>query len=633
MLLTNRTGVKNTRDLLRAFGGLNETYGCTEAEYSGGMNFSARDFPALSTRLPRRRLQELAGLNGMYHLNGLLTVCGQDLVYTPDEAPAQPVTVKNAVADSHKTMVGIGTKILIFPDKVAFDTADGSAAPLGAAWEAGSLSVSFAPCDASGNTYEVKDKGTKEPEHPQDGQLFLKLNEPDKPYSAENTLEVYSEASGNWTVIPLDYCLVTAEGIGAEFRVWDTVTLTGTGAEQAGQWAGLDGDRIVYGVTETTLRLRADPGGEHFYGRLVHNGSSVVWVSMDGTQREEYFPAEGVKAERRVPDLEYLTECDNRVWGCSSSENVIYACKLGDPTNWFSYRGIAADSYAVTVGSDGPFTGAATCMGYALFFKENTLHKLCGTKPSDFQLTSLRCRGVAKNAARSLCVLNETLYYLSPDGVMAWDGSIPTKVSAVLDASRLANVQSAVGGALDGRYYLHISRTAGTQGQTRLLVYDTERGLWHEEDVCSCDMASTGGQLYLWDGQALWAADPSRESDWQSTEGVEQQVSFELVTGDIGQDGAEQRYLSRLTLRLDAACASTVEVALSYDGGPWETVASLTAREARRSYDLPLVPRRHSTLRLRLRGKGQITLRSLAKNLAAAKGGLVEEQEEATWQV
>ena len=119
------------------------------------MNFSARDFPALSTRLPRRRLQELAGLNGMYHLNGLLTVCGQDLVYTPDEAPAQPVTVKNAVADSRKTMVGIGTKILIFPDKVAFDTADGSAAPLGAAWEAGSLSVSFAPCDASGNTYEA----------------------------------------------------------------------------------------------------------------------------------------------------------------------------------------------------------------------------------------------------------------------------------------------------------------------------------------------------------------------------------------------------------------------------------------------------------------------------------------------
>ena len=628
MLLTNRTGVKNTRDLLRAFGGLNETYGCTEAEYSAGMNFSARDFPALSTRLPRRRLQELAGLNGMYHLNGLLTVCGRDLVYTPDEAPAQPVTVKNAVADSRKTMVGIGTKILIFPDKVAFDTADGSAAPLGAAWEAGSLSVSFAPCDASGNTYEVKDKGTKEPEHPQDGQLFLKLNEPDKPYSAENTLEVYSEASGNWTVIPLDYCLVTAEGIGAEFRVWDTVTLTGTGAEQAGQWAGLDGDRIVYGVTETTLRLRADPGGEHFYGRLVHNGSSAVWVSMDGTQREEYFPAEGVKAERRVPDLEYLTECDNRVWGCSSSENVIYACKLGDPTNWFSYRGIAADSYAVTVGSDGAFTGAATCMGYALFFKENTLHKVYGSKPSDFQLTSLRCRGVANNAGRSLCVLNETLYYLSPDGVMEWDGSIPAKVSAVLESSRLANVQCAVGGALDGRYYLYIRRRAQStsQQEQRLLVYDTERRLWHEEDVTSCDMTSTGGQLYLWDGQALWAADPSREPDWQNTEGVEKDIPFELVTGDMGMEAAEQRYLSRLTLRMDAESPTTVEVAVSYDGGGWEKLADLAVRERCRCYDLPFVPRRYGTLRLRLRGTGQLTLRSVAKTLAAAKGGIVEQE-------
>ena len=624
MILSNRNGLKNTRNMLRVFGGLNETYSCTEAEYSAGINFSARNFPALSTRLPRRKLREEADLNGMYHLNGLLTVCGRDLVYTPDDRDEMEVTLKDAVENGRKTLVGIGTRILIFPDKVAFDTADGSAAPLGAAWEAGSLSVSFAPCDASGNTYEVKDKGTKEPEHPQDGQLFLKLNEPDKPYSAENTLEVYSEASGNWTVIPLDYCLVTAEGIGAEFRVWDTVTLTGTGAEQAGQWAGLDGDRIVYGVTETTLRLRADPGGEHFYGRLVHNGSSAVWVSMDGTQREEYFPAEGVKAERRVPDLEYLTECDNRVWGCSSSENVIYACKLGDPTNWFSYRGIAADSYAVTVGSDGPFTGAATCMGYALFFKENTLHKLYGSKPSDFQLSSLRCRGVARNAARSLCVLNETLYYLSPDGVMAWDGSIPAKVSAALDAGRLANVKQAVGGALDGRHYLHVSR----ENEVRLLVYDTERGLWHEEDVCSFEMASTGGQLYLWDGKAIWAADADREENWQQAGGIEDGVSFELVSGNIGLDGPEELYLSRLTLRLEAEVKSRIEVAVSYDSGAWETLAQLTA-DGRRCFDVPLVPRRCGSLRLRLKGRGQLTLpplRSLPRTGAAAKGGILAQE-------
>ena len=70
MVLANRAKLQNSRSLVRVFGGLNETYACSEAEYSAGVNFSARDFPALSTRKPRRKLRELTGLNGMYHLNG-----------------------------------------------------------------------------------------------------------------------------------------------------------------------------------------------------------------------------------------------------------------------------------------------------------------------------------------------------------------------------------------------------------------------------------------------------------------------------------------------------------------------------------------------------------------------------------
>lgn len=610
-----------SRKLLRAFGGLNETYGCSEAEYSAGINFSARDFPALSTRTPRRKLRELAGLNGMYHLNGLLTVCGKDLIYTPDEGEQPTVTRTGAVADSRKTMVGIGTKILIWPDKVAFDTAEGTVEALGALWSANS--VELAPCDGEGRVYTVAEKGRTEPEEAEDGALFLKLENEEAPWSSENTLEVYSAASGSWTAVALDYCRISAKGIGKAFREWDTVTVSGTAAEQIGQWNGLDGDRIVYEVQDDWLRIKAEAGGGRFYGRLVHTSSAAKWISMDGAESESVQWTDRVSVERRVPELEFVTECDNRVWGCSSRENVIYACKLGDPTNWYSYRGIAADSYAVTVGSDGPFTGAATCMGYALFFKENSLHKLYGSKPSDFQLSSLRCRGVARNAGRSLCVLNETLYYLSPEGVMAWDGSIPNKVSMALDAGRLANVTDAVGGALDGRYYLHLTRN----GTARLLVYDTERGLWEEEDVCSYEMASTGGQLYLWDGAALWAADPSRERDWQDPTGVEERIAFELTSGEIGLEKAEEQYLSRLTLRVDAAKRSRLRIAVSYDGGPWEEAADLSVSEARRSIDVQLAPRRCGTLRLHFEGVGQITLRSLAKTLTTAAGGLSTQEE------
>ena len=624
MVLANRTRITNSRSLVRAFGGLNETYACTEAEYSEGVNFSTRDFPALSTRKPRRKLRTLTGLNGMYHLNGLLTVCGRDLVYTSDDRDADAVTCEDVVLDGKKTLTGLGTKILIFPDKIAFDTADGSISPLGALWQSEGQSVKFAPCDASGKTYKVDSCGKEEPEKPTDGQTFLKIEDEEHPWSSTGTLEVYSTNSGNWTAVPLEYCRITAAGVEKLFAQWDTVTARGTAAKQAGMWEELDGDLVVYDVLENGLRVQAAAKGDFFYGTLVQGADSALWTSMDGRETRSFSVSTPVSMERRVPELDFVTECDNRVWGCSSKENVIYACKLGDPTNWFSYRGIAADSYAVTVGSDGAFTGAATCMGYALFFKENTLHKLYGSKPADFQLTSLRCRGVAKNAARSLCVLNETLYYLSPDGVMAWDGSIPVKVSGALDASRLAHAQNAVGGALDGRYYLHVSRDGG--GQARLLVYDTERGLWSEEDVCSWDMASTGGQLYLWDGQALWAADPDREPDWKSTDGVEKKIRFEVTTGDIGLDGAEDRYLSRLTLRLDAVCSSTVEVSVSYDGGSWEPAADITAEKPHCSYDLSFAPRRHGTLRLRLKGTGQITLRSIAKTMAAARGGITEQE-------
>ena len=625
MILSNRNGLKNTRNMLRVFGGLNETYSCTEAEYSAGINFSARNFPALSTRLPRRKLREEAGLNGMYHLNGLLTVCGRDLVYTPDDRDEMKVTLKDAVEDGRKTLVGIGTKILIFPDKLAFDTAGRKVSALGAVWSGKNTSVEFAPCDAEGKVYEVSGCGPAEPDKPTDGQLFLRVEDPEKPWSSESTLEVYSEASGNWSAVVLDYCRISAKGVGTDFAAEDTVTLTGSAAEQAGQWNELDGDRIVYDAGTDALRVKADPGGEWFYGRLTRTGAAVRWVSLDGSVSREFVSAEVVELERRVPDMDYLTECDNRVWGCSNKENVIYACKLGDPTNWFSYRGIAADSYAVTVGSDGAFTGAATCMGYALFFKENTLHKLYGSKPSDFQLSSLRCRGVAKGAARSLCVINETLYYLSPDGVMAWDGSIPTKVSTALDPARLRNVKSALGGALDGRYYLHLVRGSGEAQAVRLLVYDTERGLWQEEDVCSYEMAGSGGQLYLWDGKAIWAADADREESWQQAGGIEDGVSFELVSGDIGLDSPEELYLSRLTLRLEAGVKSRIEVAVSYDSGAWETLAQLTA-DGRRCFDVPFVPRRCGSLRLRLKGRGQLTLRSLTRTSAAAKGGILAQE-------
>ena len=129
---TNLNVLQTSRQMLRAFGGLNEGYGCSEAEFSGEMNFSSRGYPALQTRKMRRNVRTVQGVNGMYHLNGLLICRGKTLEYTPDEeARTGAVVLENVLTDDRKAMAGMGTKVLIWPDKVAFDTGTGELTRLG----------------------------------------------------------------------------------------------------------------------------------------------------------------------------------------------------------------------------------------------------------------------------------------------------------------------------------------------------------------------------------------------------------------------------------------------------------------------------------------------------------------------
>ena len=615
--------LQNGRQMLRAFGGVNETYGCSEAELSSSLNFSARGYPALQTRAVRKKVRAVKDVNGMYHLNGLLVCRGTTLEYTPDDSETREgaVVLEHALTNDRKALTGMGTKVLIWPDKKAFDTETGELSELGAVWEIGEAGMTVTPCDTEGKTYTPGSVGETEPEAPEDGQLFLK-GDPETPYGMDSMLLKYSTKNKKGQEIMLQSLRIHCPGLGAAMKENDTVTLSGVpqrvcdalakGLNGEISISTLDGDDII---TALALPKKSD----RYYGSWTVLRSGTAWQSLDGKATENEAADAPVKAERRVPDLDFVTEQGNRVWGCNRKENSIYACALGDPTNWYSYRGIASDSYAVSVGSDGAFTGAASCLSYILFFKENCIHKLYGSKPSDYQMSSVRCRGVAAKAAGSLCVIAETLYYLSPDGVMAWSGSLPAKVSGALDTGKLTAADWAMGGQLDARYYLYLHRRADGDGSGRLLVYDTEKGLWHEESPAGTEMVSTGQQLYLWDGSALWAAGSDRE-----TEGEEEaNLRFEAVTGDIGMSMPDDKYISRVTLRLDALAHTVVTVAVSYDGGAWETVGSCAVTQEHQRVNLPFVPRRHDLMRLKFSGTGQMTLRSMAFTAADAAGARV----------
>ncbi len=617
----NLNRMQSDRQLLRIFGGINETYGCSEAEWESAMNFSSRGFPALQTRLPRKEWESSMQVGGMYHLNGLVVATRKEIDYYPTDTPDQVRRYPDKLTLGEKIMVGMGSKVIIFPDKVSFDTTTGTVETLEKAWDGTGKNVMVCPCTAEGVTCEVERYGKTEPTDPKPGEKFLKVKDETNPWKYDGVVEVYDKEAKSWKELVMDHCLVTTTSekdmIGI-FEAEDVVELKNF--DTPDQWKELDGYREVKKSWRNSIVVSATPAGWDYYGTLTVNETGGKWVSADGKVRKERTlkTTKPVQMKRTVPDLDFVTENNNRLWGCNRKENTIYASALGDPKNWYRYQGTAADSYTVNVGSDGHFTGAAGCMGYVLFFKENCIHRLYGTKPSDYQMASMQCRGVAENGGGSTCVVNQTLYYLADGGVMAWDGGVPVRVSASLDENRLRDVDWCSSGQENGKLHLAMGWKNGLR---RMLVYDTERGLWHEETDPPRKVLGTGGMLYLWNDETgvMWTEEPELTVTAAGTVKLEQMES-EAVSGDIGMGLAEDKYFNRVTLRVDALGQSVLEVAVSYDGGVWETAGRCVVEESYQRINLPLVPRRYDTLRLRLKVQGQLTVRSIALSIAGSSG-------------
>lgn len=317
----------------------------------------------------------------------------------------------------------------------------------------------------------------------------------------------------------------------------------------------------------------------------------------------------GMRVERRIPDLQYVTESNNRIWGCRYAEsdgklsNEILACALGDFRNWYSYRGTAADSYALSVGSGGEFTGATTLKGYPIFFKETVMHRIAGSTPATFQLVSTDCRGVQDGCWRSILQVGENLYYKGRTDVMVYDGSVPQSISSALGRERYFD---AAAGRLGSKYYLSM-RTAS--GKWSLFVYDTDKGLWHREDAAEIHYFAnvSGDLLFVKDGTLYSAAGQTTKAegdyDWSATFGV------------YGYAYEGHKYLSRFNIRAWMPAGAVMRLEIQYDSdGVWHDEGEM--RSARtQSFMLPVLPRRCDHCQLRLSGTGEVKVFSIARVL------------------
>jgi hypothetical protein len=267
--------------------------------------------------------------------------------------------------------------------------------------------------------------------------------------------------------------------------------------------------------------------------------------------------------------------------------------------------GISTDSYYVSLGTDGQFTGAFSYLGQPTFFKENCVHLVYGNYPAEYQVQDTACRGVQRGSEKSLAMVNDVLYYKSRTGICAYNGSLPSEISSVFGGRAYSD---AVACGHKNKYY--ISMKDISTGVCELFVYDVGKGMWHKEDElqakCFCPIDE---EIYYIDNE-----DVIKTIFGSGTKDTAP-IKWMAETGTLGVNAPDKKYISRLSVRLSMDVGTRVYFYIQYDSsGEWENVCTLTGHNLR-TFSLPIKPKRCDHLKLRIEGEGNAKIYSLSKTV------------------
>lgn len=493
---------KKTEKYSVQFRGLNYGEGYADGELQDCMNLSSEKYPCITPRRERVKEGEFSSPSTLHAKEGLLVVDGTNVIY--DGKTVGTVTA------GRKQIATVGNYVVIFPDKVYYNTAEDSFQ---------SMEASFT---ASGLVFDT-----------------------------DNSASTIMAAEG--TIFP--------------FRAGDAVEITGC---------------TVTENNKTPIIRSVDGNVLTFYANTLTAGTETGAVTL----------------KRNVPDLELICESNYRLWGVSG--NTILGSKYADPLNFYCYDGLSSDSYYVDVGSDGPFTGCIPYSGHICFFKENILHKLYGSKPSNYQIVTSHVYGVQEGCERSLCLINEQLLYKGVNGVYAYAGGVPELISSRFGERRYAEAAAACDG---DRYYISMKRNE----QWHLFVYDVLRGFWlQEDDTHAVDMVCHGGEVFMLCEDGLWRVDREGGKD----------VEWSATFCPFNETMDERKGYSRFNMRVDMSAGAWLSVDVKTDqDSEWRHVYT-THNERAKTISVPIIPTRCDSVSIRVYGKGDVTIKAFVREFA-----------------
>lgn len=353
------------------------------------------------------------------------------------------------------------------------------------------------------------------------------------------------------------------------FKEGDAVTITGCSKSENNKTTEI----IIRAVTDDTLTF-----------------DDNAFTAVESEANE-------VTISRTVPDLDFICESNYRLWGTKG--NTIYSSKFSDPFNFQVFDGLASDSYAIEVGSEGEFTGCIPYSSHICFFKENTLHKLYGTKPSNFQITTANVYGVQSGSEGSMQIVNEQLLYKGVGGVYAYTGGVPELISEKFGNKRYSEATACCDGE---KYYISMK-----QGDTwNMFTYDVAKNIWlREDDTHAVDMTFYDGKVYYLDATGgLYYIDKTADRS-----NIEWGATFCTMHETMN----ERKGYSKFHLRMDLSAGAWLAVDIKTDNDlQWRQVYT-THNEKAKTVSIPIMPTRCDSIDIRLRGKGKCTIKAFIR--------------------
>lgn len=567
---------QSTRVMIDTFMGYNHNMKIADGEFYETKNLTTQYFPMFANR-PKRGLLD-------HTFTKLQAIIAKDALYWVDNgtlyANGLATGLTGLQTEKETQLVSMGAYICVFPDAKYINTQDltdyGS---MGAAWSY-TGSATYTMCHADGTIYTSVTKSVTEPTSPPNGAIWIDAGN-------GNVAKEWSVYTESWTVLETVYTRVDFTTMGqlpAAFKEHDGVAISGMYDDD------LNGSKVLYAV-----------GGDE---------EAADYIVIIGIQEERYTQENAeIRIERKVPAMDFVCEAQNRLWGCfygndgAQNINELYCCALGDFRNWEQYLGISTDSWRASRGSDGPWTGCINYLGTPTFFKENVIHQVSVSSSGAHQIGDLPARGVQQGSHRSLAIVNETLYYKARTGIVAYQGGMPAEVSSALGDERYYN---AVAGVFGQRYYISMQ---DKNNGWHLFCFDAQRGLWiHEDGLHVKGFAQVGDELYAQGENAVYALNGTVGT-------AEADPEWAAETGIMYYEYPDKKYVSRYNIRLNMKPGARMRMYIEYDSsGVWTYLGDVHVPNTG-TFTIPVRPRRCDHLRMKLEGRGDIRIFSIARIL------------------